>query len=274
MSDLYLAFNVTFVDLLGALDTSFGDSNASVRAAKERVTELFSENRKTVAIFEQYQPYLTEACLNAINARDCKSLFALEDNQFVADLGGKEIFNDLKSKKEHGTLWTSLQTISKHAAIINATGSSLGVFENIAKTFVSNNKDLDPSQYQTALFSQLFSDASLSDQLLSAFDKPDSVQQILSNIGPILNSLAPATEDAPDPTVDELDDDDEDDDNDDNENDKADKDAVDTKEDDNADDRDNKPSRVFARQKKARISRRKKERRKKKKNAAGGGASG
>jgi hypothetical protein len=196
MSDLYLVFNTTLVDLLIALKKSFmNDEN--IHAAEIHATHKFTLFRKTKELFEIYSPHVNNVILTAINERDSETLYKdNEDNKFIKDIGGRKIFEDLKKNNEQSILWNSLQNLSKHFAIIIATGDSLGVFENIAKSFVEKNKGLDPSKYQSALFSQLFTDKDLSKQLLGAFENPESLSKIINNLSPILSSLAPAQVDA------------------------------------------------------------------------------
>jgi hypothetical protein len=197
MSDLYMIFNVTFVDLLNALSTSFPEDK-NIEAAKKWATHRVTLFKTTKELFEKYSSACTSSMLTAINSRDANSLYTgNEENIFIRDIGGRKVFDDLKSNNEQSVLWNSLQNLSKHLAIMSATGNSIDIFENIARTFVSKNQGLSPSQHQTALFSQLFSDKDLSKQLLSAFENPESISKIISNLSPILSSLSPAQEDVP-----------------------------------------------------------------------------
>jgi hypothetical protein len=253
MSDLYIAFNVTIVDLFTALHTSFPD-NADIEKMFIHTSARQASFKKTKEIFEEFTSSFSKEILSAINQRNVKLLYEDAENTFIKSIGGKAVYDDLKANNEHEFLWTSLQVISKHVAIISATGSSLSVFENIAKTFVANNKDLEPGQYQAALFQQLFTDKTLSSQLLSAFESPDAISKILQNVGPILSSLAPASKEYEEDDVDEEETEKDDEENKDEEN----------KDEDESIDR--RPSRIFS---KANKARKKKKTKRKKKNAFG-----
>jgi hypothetical protein len=272
MSDLYLVFNNTLVDLLTALKNSFA-SNDNISAAEIIATHRFTLFRKTKELFEMYSPHVSSDILTAINARDADALYKNnEDNKFIKDIGGRQVFDNLKANEEQSILWNSLQSLSKHFAIILATGDSLTVFENIAKSFVEKNKGMNPSQYQSALFSQLFTDKDLSRQLLGAFENPESISKIIGNLSPILSSLAPAQTDAePDDEDEDNEDEDEGDGQDDNTD--TDNDEDDSKKDvkagdsDDEDEKDRRPSRIFAKIKRRRGRNNKKKKKKKKKKA-------
>ena len=262
MSDLYLVFNNTLVDLLCALKNSFA-TNEDVVSAERHAKHKFTLFSKTKELFELYSPHVSNKILTAINERDCESLYkGNEENKFIKDIGGRKVFDDLKANEEQGILWNSLQSLSKHFAIILATGDSLNVFENIAKTFVEKNKDMDPAQYQSALFSQLFTDKDLSRQLLGAFENPESISKIIGNLSPILSSLAPAQTDAEPDEGDDGDKEDEED----EEDIKSDTDEDVENKSDDEEDKDRKPSRIFAKIKKRRRGRNKKKKKKNSKN--------
>ena len=253
-ANLYTVFNKTFEDLITALAKSFGQKIPEILTIVTEIHEHLVISLQTTEIFTKYQPFFTPDILAGINTRDALLLYGDPTNQFIVDIGGKYVYDDLFARKEQGFLWSSLQTLATHMAIINATGPTLSMFENLAQTFVQSNPTLDPTEYHSALFSQLFTNPALTSQLLTAFEKPETIQQIFKNVGPVLSSLAPSTT--------EPQDDDEGEEGEDSDPENSEPLPKDEKSDE---EQDNRPSRVFAREKKNRMNRRKKQRRRERK---------
>lgn len=192
MTDLYVNFNVVLCDLFESLFRTYPD-NENIKEAKTQNSHKFATFRRTKELFEKYDGSFSKEVLDAINERNSKKLFRDSQNVFTRDIGGQKIFEDIRINNEQDCFWKSTQNLARTVTILRATGPSLGIFENVAKTFVNSNKGLDPKNYQSALFSQLFGNTELSGQLSQAFKNPESIKSIFNNMGPVLKSLAPSS---------------------------------------------------------------------------------
>jgi FtsZ-interacting cell division protein YlmF len=114
-------------------------------------------------------------------------------------------------ESEKDAYWSMVHGILRFLSIINNTGSSLSVFEKVAATFISKNQDVSPAEYQTKLFSQLFSDKDLSSQLVGAFDSDDILTTMFGNLGGLLEGVGLIDDDDDDEDKDEEEDSEDDD---------------------------------------------------------------
>lgn len=83
---------------------------------------------------------------------------------------------------EKDVLWGLLCSLVEMNALINACGDKMPFMENIASGFISKNTNIAPDQYHNVLFQEMLSGGEMSEKIVSAFQDPKSVKNILKNM--------------------------------------------------------------------------------------------
>jgi hypothetical protein len=181
---LLLVFNQNFASVLRILKTSFDDVPELVEEF-DRVNELLEQEASLKEIHDEFE--------HDVDAKMIERIFKSEDSVITDDTVNFMRRSNLKSvylrmfPAEKEVLWKNLQGLCRCSSMLRACGDQLGDMEDMAVEFMKDHGDASPEEYQMKLFQEMLSGGEMSKKVLSTFQNPECIKNILSNVGNIVS---------------------------------------------------------------------------------------
>lgn len=178
---LYEVFNENYLSFLNILHKSFNEHRLLLEELK-RTQNIITQDESTSTLHNNFQKNITQDNIDKIYSKDESVLKEIFKKIRLSDLF------DRMYKCEKNVFWDNLQNLCRYSSMIRACGSQLNVMENMATDFMENNQNVNPKEYHMKLFKEMLSGGEMSQQLLSTFSEPDSINNILTNVGNIMKN--------------------------------------------------------------------------------------
>lgn len=177
-------FNTSYMDMLTILSKVFPDEKAVVDEA--RITQaLFTAKKNTNALHKEFETHVTKEIVDAIMDEDPGCL-GKPSGGFMTRCNFKVLYTRLADDDERRVFWQNLQTCVRYSSMLRACGSNMGDLEDMATSFMSNNKGLTPAQYQAKLMQEMLGGGEMSKKLMNVFSDPNMISNIIQNVGPLI----------------------------------------------------------------------------------------
>lgn len=184
---LLRVFNQNFLGVLRILNKSFGDVE-SLSALYEETRATLDNDECCVSIHEQFAEEITQSVMDKIFDRDASVIEKGGGSvTFVRRCGLCDIYARMY-EAERGVLWENLQALCRYSSMLRACGNQLSEMESLAVDFMKENTNTAPGEYHMKLFHEMLSGGAMSQKLLSTFNDPACIKNILGNVGNIMKS--------------------------------------------------------------------------------------
>jgi hypothetical protein len=184
-------FNADLAKFLQALSVVF----TNVADIRERTAELQADiikdpatakysNLVSVDIKESVVHICNQSDEFATNRESCQLFKFL----YIADI------YPCLDVPERELLWSNLQPLTKSLVLISSLGGILPEFEDIAASFLEHNKENMRGNTKMDIMKSLLADDVMKTKVLKLVSNPDTIQQLLSSIGPIVQTTLGASD--------------------------------------------------------------------------------
>jgi hypothetical protein len=176
--------NKNYGDLMMKLSMSFQD----IPGISEKLNWARSLPADSADIFDRLVIGLDTSSIDKLYACDISFVLLRPPVGLVEETCAHLVISRFHEDERH-TFWALLHDMVRLVTVIKHTGSSLPIFENVAKTFLGKNAGIDPATCQQEIFKQFFQNGDLKAQLSSLFDSDEMIPSLFGNVGELLHGV-------------------------------------------------------------------------------------
>ena len=182
MGHLFKAYNISFLQAFRNIYKCFS-GEAGLKAELTELIDLVRADANTHEIYNRFCAD-TNAHMDALFSSDAD---CLEKIPMFVRMNLPSIYSRLMAE-EQPFFWNSIFSVLKYGSMLSACGTQVSSMEDMAMKFVKDRPDLKPEEYHQTVLQEMLSGGDLSQQLLSSFKQPGTLQNILSNFGNLLRT--------------------------------------------------------------------------------------
>lgn len=183
---LLKVFNKHFISVLQILHESFND-DVHLTNELESNRKKVEKNESTEEIHNEFLKNTDQDTIDRIFKCDVSVIMENKIN-FLQRANLSAIYKDRMYKEEHTVFWENLKALCRYSSMLRACGTQLTDMEDMALSFMDNNKDCAPEDYHMKLFQEMLSGGDMSKKLMKTFQDPSCIKNILSNVGNIMKT--------------------------------------------------------------------------------------
>ena len=188
MTKLYEAFNRVFLYFLRLCLNCFNDE-VGIQQEFHTARQKFLKNKETTELFEKFnKEVLTDGKNDYIYEKKVEGRIPLLTISPMFKRMNMAALHKGFDKEEQEVFWDNLESLACYASMLKACGSQMPNMENMAATYMKEHPNMSQEECRQGLLAEMLSGGAMSKQLLSIFQDPQSLQNIMSNVTDIMRS--------------------------------------------------------------------------------------
>jgi hypothetical protein len=190
---LLRVFNKSYLNVFQILARSFCDLEIEEdQLLMELVNKCIGilQNDDTFTEFHEIFNKDTESFLDEIFSRD-ETIFKECKIDFLNDIKFDKLWARFEDT-EKDVFWKNIISLCRYSSMLNACGKQLAPMEEMALEFMKKQKNTSPDNYHMQLFQEMLGGGDMSKKLIETFKDPDTIKNILGNVGTIMRTTGDA----------------------------------------------------------------------------------